>query len=78
MAKIPMGNFGNAMPQVGRIQMPQNQSGQIIAGALQNMSQVAQQQHEREKLAQEKQKIEQDKKDKADFISHFMAIISFR
>lgn len=67
MAKIPMGNFGNAMPQVGRIQMPQNQSGQMIAGALQNMSQVAQQQHEREKLAQEKQKIEQDKKDKADF-----------
>lgn len=62
-----MGNFGNAMPQVGRIQMPQNQSGQMIAGALQNMSQVAQQQHEREKLAQEKQKIEQDKKDKADF-----------
>ena len=54
MAKIPMGNFGNAMPQVGRIQMPQNQSGQMIAGALQNMSQVAQQQHEREKLAQEK------------------------
>ena len=66
MAKIPMGNFGNAMPQVGRIQMPQNQSGQMIAGALQNMSQVAQQQHEREKLAQEKQKIEQDKKDKAE------------
>ena len=55
-----MGNFGNAMPQVGRIQMPQNQSGQMIAGALQNMSQVAQQRHEREK-------IEQDKKDKADF-----------
>lgn len=45
-----MGNFGNAMPQVGRIQMPQNQSGQMIAGALQNMSQVAQQQHERENL----------------------------
>lgn len=62
-----MGNFGNAMPQVGRIQMPQNQSGQMIAGALQNISQVAQQQHEREKLEQEKQKVEQDKKDKAEF-----------
>ena len=43
MAKIPMGNFGNAMPQTGRIQMPQNQSGQMIAGALQNISQVADQ-----------------------------------
>jgi hypothetical protein len=41
MAKIPMGNFGNAMPDVQRIQMPQSQSGQMIAGALQNISQVA-------------------------------------
>ena len=41
MARIPMGNFGNAMPDVQRIQMPQNQSGQMIAGALQNISQVA-------------------------------------
>lgn len=62
-----MGNFGNAMPQVGRIQMPQNQSGQMIAGALQNISQTAQQLHEKEKLEQEKLKIEQDKKDKAEF-----------
>ena len=53
MAKIPMGNFGNAMPQVGRIQMPQNQSGQMIAGAMQNISQAAQQIHEKEKLEQE-------------------------
>ena len=43
MARIPMGNFGNSMPQVDRIQMPQNQSGQMIAGALQNISQVARQ-----------------------------------
>ena len=43
MAKIPMGNFGNAMPQVQRIQMPQDQSGNMIAGALQNISQVADQ-----------------------------------
>lgn len=40
MAKIPMGNFGNAMPSIDRIQMPQNQTGQMIAGALQNISQV--------------------------------------
>lgn len=38
MAKIPVGNFGNAMPQVQRIQMPQDQSGQMLAGALQNIS----------------------------------------
>lgn len=60
MAKIPMGNFGNAMPQVGRIQMPQDQSGQMVAGALQNVSQVAVQY-----AAQQQQ--EQDKKAKADF-----------
>ena len=41
MARIPMGNFGNAMPQVERIRMPENQTGQMIAGALQNVSQVA-------------------------------------
>lgn len=67
MAKIPMGNFGNAMPQAGRIQMLQNQSGLMIAGAMQNIPlQTAQQLHEKEKLEQEKLKIEQDKKDKAD------------
>ena len=60
MAKIPMGNFGNAMPQTGRIQMPQDQSGQMVAGALQNVSQVAAQY-----AAQQQQ--EQDKKAKADF-----------
>ncbi|TCB62212.1 hypothetical protein [Acinetobacter terrae] len=52
MVKVPMGNFGNAMPQVQRIQMPQDQSGNMIAGALQNVSQAAQQQHEREKAEQ--------------------------
>ena len=41
MAKIPVGNFGNAMPQVQRIQMPQDQSGQMIAGALQNIGNTA-------------------------------------
>lgn len=60
MARIPMGNFGNAMPQAERIQMPQNQTGQMIAGALQNVSQVAGQYAEQKKQ-------EQDKKDTADF-----------
>lgn len=41
MPRIPMGNLGNAMPQVERIRMPENQTGQMIAGALQNVSQVA-------------------------------------
>ena len=47
MARIPMGNFGNAMPQVERIRMPENQTGQMIAGALQNVSQVAGQRAEK-------------------------------
>ncbi|ENV60986.1 hypothetical protein [Acinetobacter soli] len=46
MAKIPMGNFGNAMPQVQRIQMPQDQSGQMLAGALQNFGKAAEQIHQ--------------------------------
>lgn len=37
MARIPMGNFGNAMPQVERIQMPQDQRGQIIANGVKNI-----------------------------------------
>ena len=45
MARIPMGNFGNAMPQVERIQMPQNQSGQMIANTLQNISNTAEHVH---------------------------------
>lgn len=53
MARIPMGNFGNAMPQVERIQMPQDQSGQMIAGALQNagntISQIAQKRDEEQR-----------------------------
>ena len=57
MAKIPMGNFGNAMPQVQRIQMPQDQSGQMIANSLQNVGQVAAQadQQQREREVQAKQ-----------------------
>lgn len=56
MARIPMGNFGNATPQVERIQMPQNQSGQMIANTLQNVSNTA-------GLIAEKQKQDQIKKD---------------
>ena len=56
MAKIPMGNFGQSMPNVERINLPQNQSGQIIGAALQNVSQVA------NKIA-EQQEAEQKKKD---------------
>ena len=60
MARIPMGNLGNAMPQVERIQMPQNQTGQMIAGALQNVSQVsgqyAQQKDQQQREAEAKQK----------------------
>lgn len=39
MAKIPIGNFGQAMPNVQRINLPQDQTGQIIASALQNIGQ---------------------------------------
>ena len=41
MAKIPMGNFGNAMPQVQRVQLPQDQSGQMWANTLQGAGQLA-------------------------------------
>ena len=43
MARIPMGNFGQSMPNTQRINLPQDQSGQMIAGALQNISQAAEQ-----------------------------------
>ncbi|WP_180060955.1 methyl-coenzyme M reductase [Acinetobacter sp. YH12124] len=36
MARIPMGNFGNAMPEVDRIQMPQRNTGQL-AQAVKNL-----------------------------------------
>jgi hypothetical protein len=40
MPRIPMGNFGNAMHQVERIRLPESQTGQMLAGALQNISQT--------------------------------------
>ena len=41
MARIPMGNFGNAMPEVVRTQMPQRNTGQL-AQAAGNLGQVFQ------------------------------------
>lgn len=41
MARIPMGNFGNAMPEVVRTQMPQRNTGQF-AQAVGNLGQVFQ------------------------------------
>lgn len=41
MPKIPMGNFGNAMPDVQRIQMPQRNTGQL-AQAVGNLGQSLQ------------------------------------
>ncbi|WP_436904842.1 hypothetical protein [Acinetobacter johnsonii] len=55
MPRIPMGNFGNAMPEVERIAVPQNNLDQL-GGALQNASQAAGQ------IAR-KQEEEQRKKD---------------
>ena len=55
MARIPMGNFGKAMPEVERIAVPQNNLDQL-GGALQNASQAAGQ------IAR-KQEEEQRKKD---------------
>ncbi|MCO8085981.1 hypothetical protein NI464_11445 [Acinetobacter lwoffii] len=58
-----MGNFGNAMPQVERTQMPQRNTGQLAQAGInlgQAIGQVATQQAEQKKA-------EQDKKAKADF-----------
>ena len=55
MPRIPMGNFGKAMPEVQRIAVPQNNLDQL-GGALQNASQAAGQ------IAR-KQEEEQRKKD---------------
>lgn len=62
MPKIPMGNFGNALPQVSRVQMPQRNTGQI-AEAVGNLGQAitgAVNQYTEQK------KQEQDQKDKAE------------
>lgn len=57
MARIPMGNLGQSMPQVDRVQLPQNQSGQMVATAFNNFAEVAAQadQRQREQEAQQKQ-----------------------
>lgn len=55
MARIPMGNFGNAMPQVERIQMPQRNTGQL-AQAVGNLGQtfagIAQQKNKEQEQAE--------------------------
>lgn len=55
MAKIPMGNFGQSMPNVERINLPQNQSGQIIGAALQNVSQIT------DKIAEDQDKEQRER-----------------
>ena len=52
-----MGNFGQSMPQTERISMPQDQSGQMIANALGNVSQVANQIHDKREQQQREQEI---------------------
>ncbi|ALH95670.1 hypothetical protein [Acinetobacter equi] len=61
MARIPMGNFGNAMPQVQRIQMPQQHD---LSGALNSVAETVGQ-FALDKQRKEQQ--EQEQKDKADF-----------
>lgn len=41
MARIPVGNFGQAVPQAHQTQLPQDRSGQIIGGMLQSAGQQA-------------------------------------
>ncbi|AZP28427.1 hypothetical protein KWE42_16120 [Acinetobacter pittii] len=67
MARIPMGNFGNATPQVERIQMPQDQSGQMIANTLQNISNTADQIAQKQK----QEKIKQDDLTASTIVSQF-------
>jgi hypothetical protein len=55
MAKIPMGNFGNALPQTQRIQMPQSNIGQLGAaiGNLGNTANNIAQQKDQQQREQE-------------------------
>lgn len=67
MAKIPMGNFGNAMPQVERIRMPQDQAGEMLSGTLNNVSQLAGAQAEE----QRKTKLKEDNLAASSIVSQF-------
>lgn len=62
-----MGNFGQSMPQTERISMPQDQSGQMIANALGNVSQVANQYVEQER----QEKLKQDNLIASEIVSQF-------
>ena len=68
MARIPMGNFGNAMPQVERIQMPQDQSGQMIANSLQNVGNTLEQLNKENDRLQKEKQIKQEKDDTANYV----------
>lgn len=55
MPKIPMGNFGNAMPDVQRIQMPQHNTGQLaqaVGNLGQTFSGMAQQKNKEQEQAE--------------------------
>lgn len=55
MPKIPMGNFGNAMPDVQRIQMPQRNTGQLaqaVGNLGQTFSGMAQQKNKEQEQAE--------------------------
>lgn len=55
MPKIPMGNFGNAMPDVQRVQMPQRNTGQLaqaVGNLGQTFSGIAQQKNKEQEQAE--------------------------
>lgn len=55
MPKIPMGNFGNAMPDVQRVQMPQRNTGQLaqaVGNLGQTFSGMAQQKNKEQEQAE--------------------------
>ncbi|WP_333827701.1 methyl-coenzyme M reductase [Acinetobacter schindleri] len=55
MPKIPMGNFGNAMPDVQRIQMPRRNTGQLaqaVGNLGQTFSGIAQQKNKEQEQAE--------------------------
>lgn len=67
MPRVPMGNFGNAMPQAQRIQMPQRNTGEL-ANAINNTVQVvAQAKQQNDKVKTDEAKIKLDETLTRDF-----------
>lgn len=60
MARIPVGNFGQSVPQAQQTQLPQDRSGQIIGGMLQGVGQqlgdYAEQKDQAQRAAEESAK----------------------